>query len=113
MKFQILVGTKWCGTGDIAKNDTDFGTFLNVDRCCQAHDKCPDYISGFQTKYNLTNPVFHTRLHCSCDMEFYNCLKKINTPIALKVGLIFFNLLNNQCYKEDYPYKCISRLIIP
>ncbi|KAJ8964745.1 hypothetical protein NQ314_004676 [Rhamnusium bicolor] len=60
-RFFIYPGTKWCGAGNIAANNTDFGTHRDTDKCCRNHDLCPDIIEGYQTKYNLTNPSFYTR----------------------------------------------------
>lgn len=57
----LFLGTKWCGAGNIAENDEDFGAYKDTDKCCQAHDYCPDIIEGYETKHNLTNPSFYTR----------------------------------------------------
>ncbi|KAJ8944144.1 hypothetical protein NQ318_013328 [Aromia moschata] len=100
--FQLL-GTKWCGAGNIAENDDDLGRERDTDKCCRNHDFCPDIIEGYQTKYNLTNPSFYTRLQCNCDTEFYKCLKSVNTKTSTQVGHIYFTALGTQCYKEDYP----------
>ncbi|CAG9840989.1 unnamed protein product [Diabrotica balteata] len=57
----IFPGTKWCGPGNIAINDNDFGTENATDACCREHDHCPDVIEGLESKYNLNNPDFHAR----------------------------------------------------
>jgi hypothetical protein len=62
--YHVLInfqGTKWCGAGNIADDENDFGEFRDTDKCCRNHDLCPDIIEGHQTKYNLTNPSFFTR----------------------------------------------------
>ncbi|KAJ8981285.1 hypothetical protein NQ317_004021 [Molorchus minor] len=101
--FFIYPGTKWCGAGNIADNDSDFGPQRDTDKCCRNHDFCPDIIEGYQTKYNLTNPSFYTRLKCDCDVDFYKCLKSVNTATSKQVGHIYFTALGTKCYKEDYP----------
>lgn len=54
-------GTKWCGSGNIAKDPDDLGTFAMTDACCREHDNCDDVIESMQTKHGLTNPAFYTR----------------------------------------------------
>ncbi|KAJ8712765.1 hypothetical protein PYW08_008069 [Mythimna loreyi] len=106
----IFPGTKWCGPGNSAENDDDLGTEAEADACCREHDKCPDLIGGHETNYNLENPVFYTRLNCSCDDKFYYCLKASKTATAQYIGAIYFNTLNTKCFKEDYPITgCIKR----
>nr|XP_023020358.1 phospholipase A2-like [Leptinotarsa decemlineata] len=102
---QLLIypGTKWCGAGNIADNESDFGIHRNTDKCCRNHDLCPDIIEGFQTDHNLINPSFYTRLHCDCDKEFYKCLKSVNTKTSREVGHIYFTILGTQCFKKEYP----------
>lgn len=56
-----LSGTKWCGAGNIAEGNDDFGIHRDTDKCCRNHDYCPDIIEGYQMRYNLTNPSFYTR----------------------------------------------------
>ncbi|PRD37886.1 UNVERIFIED_CONTAM: Phospholipase A2 [Trichonephila clavipes] len=98
--------TKWCGAGNIAKNYDDLGTHNGTDMCCRAHDNCDDYMDGKATKYNLTNESRFTKLHCKCDDEFYDCLKKANTSISHTVGNLYFNVLKRTCYKLEHPEKC-------
>ncbi|KAJ8712768.1 hypothetical protein PYW08_008072 [Mythimna loreyi] len=103
-------GTKWCGPGNSAKNDDDLGTEVEADACCREHDKCPDVIGRYDSKHGLMNRAFYTRLNCDCDDKFYSCLKAGNTTTSLYVGEIYFNTLNTQCFKEDYPITgCVKR----
>ncbi|CAH1119780.1 unnamed protein product [Phaedon cochleariae] len=99
----IYPGTKWCGQGNIADDYDDLGVYRDTDKCCRAHDKCPDTIEAYQTEHNLTNPAFYTRLSCECDMEFYRCLKSVNDFSSNQMGTIYFVALGTQCFKEDYP----------
>lgn len=55
------VGTKWCGTGDIADTYSDLGDESTMDRCCRAHDLCPIKIRAFQNKYELMNESLYTK----------------------------------------------------
>lgn len=57
----IIPGTKWCGTGDIAKNYHDLGTEPSVDRCCRTHDLCPVKVRSYQNRYNLINNSLYTK----------------------------------------------------
>lgn len=57
----MLLGTKWCGAGNIAESPDDLGTYADTDKCCRAHDHCDEVIPGHETKYNLTNPSFYSR----------------------------------------------------
>lgn len=56
-----FTGTKWCGTGDIARDISDTGIFHDIDSCCRDHDLCPENIVAKSTKYNLTNDGSFTR----------------------------------------------------
>ncbi|XP_056631489.1 phospholipase A2-like [Diorhabda sublineata] len=112
--FFIYPGTKWCGVGNIADNENDLGFERETDKCCRQHDNCPDVILGHQTKYNLTNPNFFTRLSCMCDVAFYNCLKSVRRDSAKQIGLIYFTALGTQCFREEYPIvDCHTYSFIP
>lgn len=50
----IFPGTKWCGPGNNADNDSDLGHFEETDKCCRAHDYCDGIESGGM-KYGLKN----------------------------------------------------------
>nr|XP_049699360.1 phospholipase A2-like [Helicoverpa armigera] len=160
--FIRILGTKWCGPGDISDSYNDLGTEREADMCCRDHDKCPDTIPGGETKYDLTNdgfipgafmtcslPVPHLclrkcsctiicpaqlislnensrrgrnrpwtplplllmhdflcticRSSCKCDSQFLKCLRTANTMTATEVGIIYSNLPQAKCFKEDYP----------
>ncbi|KAL1497403.1 hypothetical protein ABEB36_008380 [Hypothenemus hampei] len=94
----IIPGTKWCGTGDIAKNYYDLGTEPTVDVCCRTHDLCPVKVRARSTKYNILNNSLYTKSHCECDEHLYNCLKsQQHIPIANIMGNIFFNFAGLEC----------------
>ncbi|GJQ79506.1 hypothetical protein Trydic_g16358 [Trypoxylus dichotomus] len=109
----IFPGTNWCGTGNVSSNYDDLGIFKDTDKCCREHDYCDDVILAGETKYNLTNPTFYSRLNCRCDEKFKSCLKEVGSVISTKVGMIYFNLLNTQCFRKDYPANCKSTALIP
>lgn len=98
-----LIGTLWCGGGDLAKGTNDLGLFALTDNCCKMHDLCPLYILPRSQRNGLKNGGLFTRSHCDCDREFYYCLKRINTFISNKIGYTYFNILGPQCFREEYP----------
>jgi secretory phospholipase A2 len=59
-----------------------------------------------QSNFGLKNAGKFTRSHCDCDQEFYQCLKKVNTLVSNQIGLIYFNILGGQCFREEHPVKC-------
>ncbi|KAB0792605.1 hypothetical protein PPYR_14564 [Photinus pyralis] len=101
--FAIFPGTKWCGAGNISANNEDLGIAADTDKCCRTHDFCNDTIEAGGTRHNLTNDAFYTRLVCDCDYDFYDCLKNVSSKVSNNVGLIYFNILGTQCFREDYP----------
>ncbi|CAO1411998.1 unnamed protein product [Diamesa hyperborea] len=103
----IYFGTKWCGDGDVAKNKRDIGYFYLTDSCCRSHDLCPVAIDAQDTKFGLKNTGKFTRSHCDCDADFFKCLKRANTMVSKQIGMMYFNLLGPQCFREEYPVvKC-------
>jgi len=100
-------GTKWCGPGNIATNYDDLGELIETDNCCRAHDHCDSMASG-ETKNNLTNNDYFTKLHCDCDKEFYKCLHEVNSDTSNQIGKLYFGL-RNECYRYDFPImECIE-----
>uniref|UniRef100_A0A8D8S4F5 phospholipase A2 n=1 Tax=Cacopsylla melanoneura TaxID=428564 RepID=A0A8D8S4F5_9HEMI len=99
----IKPGTKWCGTGDIARDFDDTGIFHDIDSCCRSHDLCPENIVAKSSKYNLTNDGSFTRSSCNCDLEFYKCLKEASNPLAIEVGIAYFDILKPLCFRFDFP----------
>ncbi|ESO95527.1 hypothetical protein LOTGIDRAFT_116986, partial [Lottia gigantea] len=95
-------GTKWCGTGNTAANFDDLGEQVETDKCCRAHDNCAaPSIAPLSSQYGLTNFAFWYKGHCSCDGEFYSCLKKVEgEETADSVGSVFFNVLKVDCIQE-------------
>ncbi|XP_015123165.1 phospholipase A2 isoform X2 [Diachasma alloeum] len=99
----IYPGTKWCGSGNVAENSEDLGHFPVTDACCRDHDQCDDVIEAMGTRHNITNSAFYTRVECSCDEKFYDCLHHSDDKIAPQIGTFYFSLLNTQCFRRDYP----------
>lgn len=96
----LIAGTKWCGTGDIAKDYFDLGAEVSVDMCCRAHDLCPVKIRAYSNRYNLTNNSLYTKSHCICDDTLFNCLKMSRTNTAQFMGNVYFNLVQVPCVEE-------------
>ncbi|XP_043470884.1 phospholipase A2-like [Leptopilina heterotoma] len=105
----IFPGTRWCGDGDIAEHNDDLGHFKETDACCRQHDLCSNIIYSGESKYGLSNGGHFSRVECSCDEEFYNCLSSLCSPLALSIGITYFDILRPQCFTLDYPYyDCIQ-----
>ncbi|KAL1461547.1 hypothetical protein WDU94_013432, partial [Cyamophila willieti] len=108
-----FTGTKWCGPENIAENYNDLGTAVETDKCCRDHDHCTEIIKAKDTKHGLTNNSPYTRVHCRCEIKFYDCLRSLRTTpntaedqkTSGSVGQLYFNLnlWETQCFKEDYP----------
>ncbi|XP_060806678.1 phospholipase A2 [Amyelois transitella] len=110
LKFSLIYpNTKWCGSGNIADNFDDLGPAVETDKCCRAHDNCPDVIAAGETRHNLTNEAFYSRLSCDCDEEFRQCLHNAGTKTSNQIGTIYFNALGQQCYRQEYPIKGCKR----
>ncbi|KAL0130529.1 hypothetical protein PUN28_002275 [Cardiocondyla obscurior] len=99
----IFPGTKWCGSGNVADGPDDLGIFAMTDACCREHDNCKDVIEPMETKHGLVNSAFYTRLHCSCDERFYDCLHSTEELVSAKVGFLYFSVLDTKCFREDHP----------
>lgn len=93
----ILPGTLWCGKRDQATYYHQLGQRAQLDACCRAHDHCPVKLLPLQTRYGLTNFGFSTRSHCSCELEFFRCLKAVKDPLATTIGQLYFNVLKMEC----------------
>ncbi|XP_067207162.1 phospholipase A2-like [Linepithema humile] len=99
MKFKLIFpGTLWCGDGDRAKDENDLGKFKKTDACCRAHDNCTSSLMGGEIKLNLHNNGIFTRSACTCDNEFYECLKNANNILSKGIGKTYFNILGPQCF---------------
>ncbi|XP_011687559.1 PREDICTED: uncharacterized protein LOC105449848 isoform X2 [Wasmannia auropunctata] len=95
----VYPGTLWCGPGNNAINESDLGQFNETDACCRAHDECKDYLLVGETKVNIQNNGVFTRSACTCDNEFYDCLKNVSSLISLKISVMYFNILQPQCFQ--------------
>ncbi|XKL68518.1 hypothetical protein PGB90_004009 [Kerria lacca] len=96
----IFPGTKWCGTGDIARTYFDLGVERNMDKCCRKHDLCPIKVKSNSLRYNLTNKSLYTKSHCVCDDEFLRCLRQVGKPAAEFMGKIYFNIIQVPCIED-------------
>lgn len=103
----IFPGTKWCGSGDIAENYDDLGPSESTDKCCREHDMCKDVIESGKSAHGLTNDGYYTKLNCECDEKFLKCLRSDSSQTSHIIGVIYFDTLNTQCFKEEHPIlKC-------
>jgi len=109
LRHGILPGTLWCGQGDIAREESDLGTFAEMDECCRNHDRCEDYIRPQAIRYGLYNRYKICRSSlCDCEMQFYNCLKQIRGFYTYAVRKIYFGKCK-QCFRTFYnPQECVN-----
>lgn len=57
----IYPGTKWCGPGNAAKSHDDLGVYEAEDKCCRAHDNCPQALASGECKLGICNDSPFTR----------------------------------------------------
>ncbi|XP_043287654.1 phospholipase A2-like [Venturia canescens] len=105
----VYPGTYWCGAGNIASDENGVGLFRKTDACCRAHDQCGLNIEAGKSLGRLLNSGGFTRSACSCDLDFYNCLKNVKSPISMKIGFTYFNVLRPQCFGFDHPIEKCSQ----
>lgn len=101
LRHGILPGTLWCGRGNIAREDSELGTYTEMDKCCRTHDRCEDYIRPKATRYGLYNKYICRSSLCECELQFYNCLKQIRGFYAYSVRKIYFRQCK-QCFRTFY-----------
>ncbi|CAH1185352.1 unnamed protein product [Phyllotreta striolata] len=99
----IYPGTKWCGPGNKARDNSDLGWHWKEDMCCREHDMCPKFLAKGQCMQGICNHSHFTRSHCDCDANFRKCLQNANTETANTIGAIFFNIIQVICFKERTP----------
>jgi len=111
----VYPGTKWCGPGDDAEDYEDLGSLIHADKCCRAHDNCPEDILPFQTKYHYFNYRPWTVTHCTCDENLFNCLKTVTrknpeeSTDANRIGDVFFREVNPPCFRLEPGRYCVKR----
>lgn len=105
-----ISGTKWCGDGDIARNNQSLGV-LKIDECCKAHDQCDESIPSGAAKHGLVNPGLFTRSHCTCDDAFFRCLRDNNDLVSSKVAYTYFNILGPQCFKKEQKISDCTKML--
>nr|AOT85612.1 phospholipase A2 PA3A/PA3B/PA5 [Nemopilema nomurai]AOT85614.1 PLA2 PA3A/PA3B/PA5 [Nemopilema nomurai] len=108
----IFAGTKWCGHRNIAKSYNDLGKYRRTDKCCRHHDKrCRWRLRPMQTLHGLRNWSGFTSSHCSCEVTFKKCLRKVNNHPSSAVMYIYFKFLKPRCFRIKIVTKrvCIKR----
>lgn len=103
-------GTKWCGPGNDAVNDTDFGERERLDRCCYNHDRCEiRALKQGLSRFGFNNTGSYTKSHCICDKKFRDCLRESEDGWASFVGKTYFRV-TKKCFMEYYPIlKCKNK----
>ncbi|KAH8271566.1 hypothetical protein KR018_008376 [Drosophila ironensis] len=98
----IVPGTKWCGPGNIADNYDDLGTERELDKCCRAHDNCPDKISTQGELHGLFNYGVFPIFSCECEAAFRSCLTALHSVQSLALGRIYFSS-KEVCFASGHP----------
>lgn len=71
-----------------------------LESCLSNHDKC-ESLNKNETKSILINNGPLKIWHCNCEMDFYDCLHRVNSFISNKLGYLHFTL-HTQCYRNDH-----------
>lgn len=112
-----ILGTKWCGKGNIAHNYYDLGTEIEVDKCCRTHDFCPSNIPPRTTRYNLANTDTYTKSHCTCDENLRECLKSTRHSTGDLTHFMYFTISDPQCFENNesgqMEFKYLPKLSMP
>ena len=96
--YIAVLGTRWCGVGDIATKKFPLGEAKDTDKCCRMHDHCPVSVKRFQKKYNYFNWRLYTISACWCDDVFKKCLEDVHSTVSSLVKNMFFHVLNMPCF---------------
>lgn len=75
----------------------------SLEFCWNKHDTC-ESIGSSGAKNGMINNKKQQFWHCNCDMEFYDCLHRLNSTISNHIGELYFNY-NNRCYQYDFMIK--------
>ncbi|XP_001844170.2 uncharacterized protein LOC6033765 [Culex quinquefasciatus] len=100
--------TKFCGPGNWSINGevTQNPYFTQIDQCCKSHDECPDTVverSDYENYPGLEQKTpWFTRLRCSCDAQFFTCLRDVSTFFAYAVAWIY-SKVQAHCFEYEYP----------
>jgi len=70
-------GTKYCARFLTSSRPDGLGVMEHTDRCCKHYHDCPASIPPMSWNYYKFNPHLFPMTHCSCDDEFFNCLKNV------------------------------------
>ncbi|OON17015.1 phospholipase A2, partial [Opisthorchis viverrini] len=65
----IVPGTLYCGPGNIYVPGGLPAMAHKTDKCCEAHDKCPNNIPAYGRRNQFRNQMPSTMSHCNCDQD--------------------------------------------
>jgi secretory phospholipase A2 len=109
VKFLPL--TTYCGPGNwisiLNGEQPTQKTVDEMDGCCEAHDKCTRTLRKEQDlqKYPGLSWMssYFTRLHCSCDVDFLNCIDALQSSFLAVAVKWIYTIAQPQCFKEEFP----------
>lgn len=88
-------GTNWCGRLGKPIADIDFSKYMRTNACCEVHLQ--------SMSIEIANDM---RYKCSTDLQFYDCLKTVNSSMSKTVGNYYFNVLRPLCYHIEQDELC-------
>ncbi|XP_053686240.1 uncharacterized protein LOC128735777 [Sabethes cyaneus] len=106
--ISVRILTNYCGPGNWSPDGevTQNSYFTKIDRCCKAHDECPSAIVQQEDYEDFPGlpykPQFFSRLRCSCDVQFFSCLRNVATFFSYAVAWIY-SKVQNYCFEYEYP----------
>ncbi|XP_050093852.1 uncharacterized protein LOC126576587 [Anopheles aquasalis] len=107
--------TNYCGPGNWSANGETVQNeyFASTDRCCKHHDECPDTITNRRDYRRYENLPYKTqlftKLRCSCDAEFLQCLRNVSTFFSYAIAWIYTKV-QSSCFEHEYPaIECVSK----
>ncbi|XP_055533911.1 uncharacterized protein LOC129723608 [Wyeomyia smithii] len=116
-RFSVRIFTNYCGPGNWSPNGevTQNPYFTKIDQCCKSHDECPSYVVQQRNYENFPGlpfkPQIFSRLRCSCDVQFFSCLRNVGTFFSYAVAWIY-SKVQLFCFEYEFPVVECKQLMI-
>ena len=96
--------TNWCMHVGAPFEEMNISTFQLTSKCCKEHLR--------SVLVEINNKL---RYKCTDEIQFYNCLRAVNSSMSRFLGNHYFNKVPPTCYQieeEDYCFKTICESVI-